>query len=34
MRFRRVTAANEVRGTATYSRFRRFEVHTQETIQQ
>ena len=33
MRFKRGTTRNEVRGTATYGRFRQFEVGTEETIQ-
>jgi len=33
MRFTRTGAKNEVRGTATYGRFRRFEVGTEEVIQ-
>jgi hypothetical protein len=33
MRFRRGTTTNEVRGTATYSRFRQFEVGTEEALQ-
>ena len=32
MRFKRGGARNEVRGTATYGRFRRFEVGTEEAI--
>ena len=33
MQFRRARAKDEVRGVATYGRFRRFEVGTEETIQ-
>jgi len=33
MRFKRGGSRNEVRGVATYGRFRRFEVGTEETIQ-
>jgi hypothetical protein len=33
MRFRRSVSASEVRGVATYGRFRRFEVGTEEVIQ-
>jgi hypothetical protein len=32
MRFRRAAATNEVRGVATYGRFRQFEVRTEEAI--
>ena len=32
MRFKRGSSRNEVRGVATYGRFRQFEVGTQETI--
>ena len=32
MRFRRAVSNNEVKGVATYGRFRRFEVGTEETI--
>jgi hypothetical protein len=34
MRFKRSASTNEVRGTATYGRFRQFEVGTEETIQE
>ena len=33
MRFKRGGTKNEVRGVATYGRFRQFEVGTEETIQ-
>jgi len=33
MRFKRGGSINEVRGVATYGRFRQFEVGTEETIQ-
>jgi hypothetical protein len=33
MQFKRGTAKSEVRGVATYGRFRRFEVGTEEVIQ-
>lgn len=33
MRFRRGASTNEVRGVATYGRFRQFEVGTEETVQ-
>lgn len=33
MRFRRGASINEVRGVATYGRFRQFEVGTEETVQ-
>jgi hypothetical protein len=33
MRFKRGGSLNEVRGVATYGRFRQFEVGTEETIQ-
>ena len=32
MRFKRGSSRNEVRGVATYGRFRQFEVGTEETI--
>ena len=32
MRFKRGGAKNEVRGTATYGRFRQFQVGTEEAI--
>jgi hypothetical protein len=33
MRFKRGGSINEVRGVATYGRFRRFEVGTEEVLQ-